>query len=151
MRLYNPRKYMNKTSTPSYRVCQWLVSAQNRFKNMYDAGIDENGYPQIQKAIRHLELTGQLTVGQAQYIFNRTHESGSVNKYNTYKGYDKKYGSMLPCSIQDLIDSDLINWQSGRTCMQPAFAKAIARETNYHWVNGALKKKKSQPIQGLFE
>ena len=117
---------------------------------MAEAGIDLNGYPQIQKAIKHLEETGQLTVGQAQYIFNRTHDAGSVNKYNTYKGYDKKYGSMLPCSVADLVESGLVDWTTGRTCMQPAFAKAIARETNYQWIAGTLKKKQSKPIEGLF-
>lgn len=141
---------MKKESTPSYRVCEWLVSAQNRFKNMYDAGIDENGYPAIQRAIRHLEDTGKLTVGQVQYVFNRTSVYGSVNKYNTYKGYDKKYGNMLPCSVADLLNSGLIDWTTGRHCMQPAFAQAIARETNYSWINGALKKKQSQPVTGLF-
>ena len=117
---------------------------------MYDAGIDANGYPAIQRAIKHLEETGQLTVGAVQYVFNRTHDAGSVKKYNTYKGYDKKYGNMLPCSIPDLIDSNLVDWSTGRTCMQPAFARAIARETNYSWTAGTLKKKHSQPIQGLF-
>jgi hypothetical protein len=141
---------MTKQSSPSLRVCEWLISAQTRFKNMYDAGIDANGYPAIQRAIKHLEETGQLTVGAVQYVFNRTHDAGSVKKYNTYKGYDKKYGNMLPCSIPDLIDSNLVDWSTGRTCMQPAFARAIARETNYSWTAGTLKKKHSQPIQGLF-
>jgi len=148
----NPKgNYMNKESTPSYRVCQWVIAAQNRFKNMYDAGIDKNGYPAIQKAVKHMEETGKLTVGQAQYIFNRTHEAGSVNKYNKFKGYDKKYGNMLPCSIPDLIDSDLIDWSTGRTNMQPEFAAAIARESKYHWFGGKLKRKESKPVTGLFE
>jgi hypothetical protein len=117
---------------------------------MAEAGIDANGYPAIQRAIKHLEETGQLTVGQAQYVFNRTSVYGSVKNYNTYKGYDKKYGSMLPCSIPDLIASNLVDWSTGRTCMQPAFAKAIATETNYQWIAGTLKRKHSKPIEGLF-
>lgn len=139
-----------ENESASYRVCEWIIAAQNRFKNMYDAGIDLQGYPEIQKAIKHLQETGKLTVGQTQYVFNRTDESGSVSKYNTYKGYNKKYGEMLPCSVKDLVDSGLVDWASGRHCMQSAFAKAIAKETNYQWVNGQLKRKPSQIVQGLF-
>ena len=141
---------MTDRNTPSYRVCEWLLSAQTRFRNMDTAGIDKAGYPAIQSALEHLEKTGQLTVGQAQYIFNRTHPKGAVPRYNTHLGYNKKYGNMLPCSINDLVDSNLVDWASGRSCIQPQFAQAISDETAWEWRMNNLRRKGMKPVQGLF-
>lgn len=128
--------------TSVYRVCQWIDSAVTRFKNMYDAGIDTEGWPNIQKMLAHIEQHKCITVGQAQYIFNRTHPMGAVPKYNTHKKYHQSYGNMLECNIKDLIDSDLVDWSSGRGCMQPNFAAAIKKETDWEYRMGRLVKKR---------
>ena len=141
---------MTTPNTPDYRVCVWITAAQTRFKNMYDAGKDINGFPAIQKAIKHLESTGKLTVGQVQYIWNRSSPNGSIPKYNTFMGYDKKYGDIPNVSLKDLIDSDLVDWASGRNSMQPALAAAIARETDYKWQGNKLVKKPRTMASGLF-
>ena len=142
---------MTDKNTPSYRVCEWLMAAQTRFRNMDTANIDKNGYPAIQEALSHLEKTGQLTVGQAQYIFNRTHPKGAVPRYNTHLGYNKKYGEMLPCSIPDLVDSNLVDWASGRSCIQSQFAQAISDETDWEWRMNNLRRKGMKLASGLFE
>jgi hypothetical protein len=141
---------MTDKNTPSYQVCEWLIAAQNRFKNMADAKIDPNGFPAIQEALQHLEKTGQLTVGQVQYIWNRTDSRGAVPDYNHYKGYNKKYGNMTTINLNDLIDSNLVDWQSGRSCIQPQFVKAIAQDTDWQWKMNTLRRKPMTPVQGLF-
>jgi hypothetical protein len=137
--------------TPEYRVCQWVAAAEQRFKNMDLAGIDRNGYPAIQKAIKHLQETGQLTVGQAQYIWNRGDPRGAYPKYNKHLGFDKKYGSLININLNDLIDSNLVAWPTGRSCIQPNFAKALADDTDWHWSMNTLRRKPLKPVTGLFE
>ena len=141
---------MTDKNTPSYKVCEWLIAAQNRFKNMERAGIDKNGYPAIQEALEHLENSGQLTVGQVQYIWNRTDPRGAVPKYNTHLGYNKKYGEMTTINLNDLVDSNLVDWPSGRSCIQPNFAKAISQDTDWQWRLNTLRRKPMTPVQGLF-
>jgi len=141
---------MTDKTTPSYKVCEWLVAAQTRFKNMDSAGIDRNGYPAIQEALQHLEKSGQLTVGQVQYIWNRTDARGAVPGYNKHLGYNKKYGEMIKINLNDLVDSDLVDWSSGRSCIQPMFAKAIAQDTEWHWKMNTLRRKPLTAVQGLF-
>lgn len=133
-----------------HAVCEWLVAAQNRFRNMDIAGIDRNGYPAIKEALKHLETTGKLTLGQCQYIWNRTDSRGAVPDYNHYKGYNKKFGEMIKINLNDLVNSNLVDWSSGRSCMQPSFAKAIADDTDYKWQTGKLVKKPMIPVRGLF-
>lgn len=132
------------------KVCEWLVAAQNRFKNMYDHNIDREGYPAIQKAIKQLEDTKKISVGSCVYIWNRSNEDGSMPTYNSFKGYNKKYGEMIPIDLNDLINSDLVLWESGRNGMQPRFAQAIDNQTNYKWSGHTLKRKPSIVVKGLF-
>jgi hypothetical protein len=121
---------------------QWIQSALNRFENMYYAGHDLNGKPAIDKAVSHLFEHGKLTVGQAQYLFDRTHALGAQPKYNKHRGFHTKYGDMTTCNLQNLIDSDLVDWTTGKNgVMSPKFAQAISKETNHEWSRGNLQKK----------
>ena len=143
---------MSDKNTPEYRVCAWLGSAYDRFKKMREQGIDMNGLPAINIALKNLEENGKLTVGSVGYLFSRSHPEGSLKEYNKYKNYHLKYGNILECPLQDLIDSNLVDWQSGRHNVMPVdLARAIAKDTDYEWKNDQLKRKPMQVVQGLFE
>ena len=132
-------------------VAVWLDSCQTRFKNMYDAGLDKNGLPALQTAVQHFNERGYFTVGQVQYLFNRSHPQGALPKYNTHKGYDKKYGEMLTCPIKDLIDSNLVDWRSGSGgVIQPAFSAAIKAETRWEYRLGNLRPQTNTTYSDLF-
>ena len=128
----------------------WIQSALNRFENMYYANLDLNGKPAIDKAITHLYENGTMTVGAVQYLFDRSHPKGTVSKYNTHRGYNKKYGDILPCNLQDIIDSDLVDWSSAKNAIKPNLVKAIEQETNYEYRLNRLRKK-APVIADLFE
>jgi len=119
----------------------WIQSALNRFENMYHANLDLNGKPAIDRAITHLYDKGAMTVGAVQYLFDRSHPKGSVSKYNTHRGYNKKYGNILVCNLQDLIDSDLVDWTSAKNAIKPNLVKAIEQETDHEYKMGKLRKK----------
>jgi hypothetical protein len=129
----------------------WIQSALNRFENMYHAGLDLNGKAAIDKAIDHLHEKGKLTVGQVQYLFNRSHPKGHLSTYNTHRGYNKRYGDILVPNLKDLIDSDYVDWATGKnSVMQPALAQAIFDETDYEWRIGNIHKK-PPVLANLFE
>jgi hypothetical protein len=128
----------------------WIQSALNRFENMYYAGLDLNGKPALDKAIDHLYEKGQLTVGALQYLFDRTHSNGSQPKYNTHRGYNKKYGDMVPCNLQQIIDSELIDWSSAKNAIKPNLIRSIDLDTNHEYYRGQLRKK-PPVIVDLFE
>ena len=127
---------------------QWLQSISNRFDNMFYASLDLAGKPALSRAVEHLAETGKLTVGAVQYLFDRTHPQGAQPKYNKHRGYHTKYGDMTTCNLQDLIDSDLVDWTSGKA--SPKFIKAISAETNHEWSRGKLQKK-PRAMADLFE
>jgi hypothetical protein len=132
-------------------VATWLDSCQTRFKNMYNAGLDPNGYPALVKALEHYDEKGFFTVGEITYLFNRSHPQGALPKYNTHKGYNKLHGDMLKCPIKDLIDSGLVNWRTGQNnVMQPQFAAAIRAETKWEWRNGNLRPQVNTAFSDLF-
>lgn len=136
---------------PVYQVALWLDSCKVRFQNMHDANLDKNGLPAIKKALQNYQDKGFFTVGEVQYLFNRTHDMGAVATYNKHRGYDKKFGSMLPCPIKALVDSNLVNWRTGSNgVMQQQFAMAIRKETRWEWRMGNLRPQQNTTYGDLF-
>jgi len=132
-------------------VAQWLDSCNTRFKNMYNSNLDENGYPAITKALSNFDEKGYFTVGEIQYLFNRSHPGGALPKYNTHMNYDKLHGTMLRCPIKDLIDAGIVNWRSGQNgVMQPNFATAIKAETKWEYRMGNLRPQVNTTFSDLF-
>jgi len=132
-------------------VAHWLDSCNTRFKNMYDAGLDLNGYPAITRAMNNFDAKGSFTVGEIQYLFNRSHPLGALPKYNTHMKYDKIHGNMLKCPINDLITTNIVNWRSGQNgVIQPQFAGAIKAETKWEWRNGNLRPQVNTAFSDLF-
>jgi len=132
-------------------VALWLDSCLTRFKNMHQADLDLAGYPAIQKAMANFDNRGLFSVGEIQYLFHRSHKFGKLPKYNTHKGYNKLYGEILPCPIQDLIDSGLVNWPSGQNgVIEPELVNAIQKETKWTWTNGNLRPQKNTSFNDLF-
>jgi hypothetical protein len=138
-------------STPLQNVATWLDSCNTRFKNMHTAGLDLNGYPAITKAMKNFDEKGFFTVGEIQYLFNRSHPSGALPKYNTHKGYDKLHGGMLKCPINDLIATNIVNWKTGQNgVIQPNFANAIKAETKWEYRLGNLRPQQHTAFSDLF-
>lgn len=139
------------SNDPKRSVAEWLASCQTRFKNMYDADLDKNGWPAIQKAMRNFDERGYFTVGEIQYLFNRTHHMGAISTYNKHRGYDKRYGNMLPCPLKDLIDSNLVDWSTGKNgVIQDPLIRAIKRETSWEWRMGNLRAQQNTAFSDLF-
>jgi len=136
---------------PTRPVALWLDSCQTRFKNMDLAGLDKNGYPAIQKAMNNFNEKGFFTVGEIQYLFNRSHPLGALPKYNRHRGYDKIHGAMLQCPLKELIASNLVNWRTGSNgVMQAPLASAIKAETNWEWRMGNLRAQVNTAYSDLF-
>lgn len=153
MALVNGEKKMTiqPRNTSLYRVAEYLASVETRFRNMARQGIDKDGYPNFQQAMKNYERTGRFTVGNLIYLFNRTHDMGYYPKYNHHKGLHKRMGEMLRCPIKDIIDAGVVDWKSGRNgVMTQQLANAIAAETKWHWYNGDLRPKKHTTFDDLF-
>ena len=130
---------LDEKNTPLYRVSEWLCAAQNRFKNMHTAGVDSEGLRAFSKVVDEIADRQQITVGQFGYLFDRTHPQGKYPNYNTKFGYNRRYGEMITCDLNDIIDSDIVNWETGRPATN--VKQAIADNTDWHWHNGTLKRK----------
>lgn len=136
---------------PTKAVAAWLDSCQHRFKNMYDAGLDKNGWPALQKALRNFDERGSFTVGEIQYLWNRTDPMGSYPEYNTKRGYNKKFGNMLPCPLKELIDSNLVDWTTGKNgVIQQNLADAIRKRTAWEYRMGNLRAQRNTAFADLF-
>jgi hypothetical protein len=132
-------------------IALWLDSCNTRFKNMYDSKLDENGYPAITRAMKNYDSKGTFTVGEIQYLFNRSHPGGALPKYNTHRGYNKIHGEMLPCPLKDLVASGIVNWRSGQNgVMQPFLEQAIKKETSWEWRMGNLRPQTNTAYSDLF-
>jgi len=138
--------------TDSLRVvAEWLASCQTRFQNMHDAELDLNGLPAIQKALKNFNEKGYFTVGEFQYLFNRSHPLGALPKYNRHRGYDKIHGNMLPCPLKDVIDANIVNWRTGSNgVIQKPLIDAISKETNWEFKLGNLRAKHMTSYSDLF-
>lgn len=139
------------TKDPKRAVAEWLASCQTRFKNMYDADLDKNGWPRLEQAMKNFDERGYFTVGEIQYLFNRTHHMGGVATYNKHRGYNKRYGDMLPCPLPELIDSGVVNWPTGKNgVIQDPLARAIKKETRWEWRMGDLRPQQNTSFGDLF-
>ena len=135
----------------TYIVAQWLDSCQTRFKNMKSAGLDENGYPAITKALKNFDEKGYFTVGEIAYLFNRSSKYGIFPKYNTHRGYNKLHGEMLPCPIKEIVSTNLVNWRTGQNgVMTQELANAIRAETKWEWRAGNLRPQQHTVYSDLF-
>lgn len=135
-----------------YKVAEWLATCQTRFYNMYKAQLDPNGWPALQKALKNYDERGYLTVGEVQYLFNRTHPLGAYSDYNTHRGYNKKFGNMMQCPIKELIDSNTVNWRTGANgVIHGPLTRAIDNETNWRWHMGNLRPKQNTTFSDLFD
>ena len=135
----------------TYAVAQWLDSCTTRFKNMEAAKLDEHGWPALKKALKNFNEKGYFTVGEIQYLFNRSHPMGALPKYNTHKGLNKLHGELLECPLKDLVDTNLVNWRTGQNgVMQPQFAAAIKAETKWEWRMGNLRAQHNTTFSDLF-
>ena len=135
----------------TYAVAQWLDSCSTRFKNMYDHDLDKNGWPALQKALKNFNEKGHFTVGEIQYLFNRSHPQGALPKYNKHQGLDKRHGAMLRCPIKELVDTNLVNWRTGANgVIQPQLAQAIKTETKWEWRMGNLRPQVNTTFNDLF-
>lgn len=133
-------------------VNSWLISCRDRFQNMADAKLDENGIVAITKAINNFNEKGHFTVGELQYLFNRTHKMGALPDYNTKNNYHKKFGNMLPCPLKEIIDINIIDWRSGsHGVIQPQLAAAIKAETKWEFKLGNLRPQVNTTYSDLFE
>jgi len=137
--------------TDLYKVAQWLDSCETRFKNMAKAGIDKEGYPAIKKALEHFNEKGYFTVGEIQYLFNRSHPQGALPKYNKHKNYDKIYGEILECPIKELVNTNIVNWRTGSNgVIQPSLAAVIKKETRWEFRMGNLRPQHNTTYSDLF-
>ena len=140
---------MKKTST--YRVAEWLASCERRFKNMYDADLDREGWPRLQSALKDYQLKGRFTVGQILYLWNRTDSRGAYPRYNKHRGYNRTYGEMLACPLGDLIDSNIVDWRTGANgVISQELAQAIAQDTSWQYKLGNLRPKHMTTYADLF-
>jgi len=132
-------------------VANWLASCQTRFKNMYDADLDKEGWPRLKQAMDNYDTRGFFTVGEMQYLFNRSHPRGALPKYNHHRGYHKIYGEITDCPLRDLVDSNIVNWRTGGNgVIQPQFATAIKAETRWEFRNGNLRPQPNTAYDDLF-
>ena len=133
-------------------VNNWLISCRDRFQNMADADLDKNGIGAITKAINNFNEKGYFSVGELQYLFNRSHPMGALPNYNTKNNYHKKFGNMLPCPLKEIIDINIIDWRSGsHGVIQPQLAAAIKAETNWEFKLGNLRPQVNTTYSDLFE
>lgn len=132
-------------------ISEWLASCQTRFKNMYVAELDMNGYPALTKALENYNTKGYFTVGEIQYLFNRSHPKGAIPRYNRHRGYDKIHGNLLPCPLADIIDCNVVNWRTGSNgVIQEHLMDAIKAETNWEFRIGNLRPKHMTTYSDLF-
>ena len=132
-------------------VADWLTSCETRFRNMESADLDKNGWPALKKALKNYNEKGYFTVGEIQYLFNRTHPQGALPNYNKHRGYNKIHGDMRRCPIQDLVDSGVVNWRTGANAViQQQFAAAIKAETKWEFKLGNLRPQHMTSYSDLF-
>jgi len=90
----------------------WIQSWATRLSNAYNNRIDLEGWPRFKEALDHYTRTGTFTPGQLDYMLRRdaTLGSGKLKSYNTFKGYDRKLGNILPAPVDAIIHGGFIDW-----------------------------------------
>jgi hypothetical protein len=96
----------------SHEFAEWMQSWATRLQNVYNAGIDQDGYPHFLEALKYYDATGKFTPGQLDYLLRRDSHlgHGKLKDYNTYKGLNKRMGNFLPAPVQAIIHSNFIDW-----------------------------------------
>lgn len=96
-------------------MAEWLASWAHRLENAYNAGIDDDGWPRFQLAIKHFDNTGKLTPGAVEYLTNRDAKLGldKLTRYNTHRGLHKVLGNINPAPIKAIVLGGLIDWSIG--------------------------------------
>lgn len=128
----------------------WILSCDSRFTNMFNAGIDLNGKPALDKAIEHFKKTKKFTPGAVQYWFDRSHKNGAMPGYNTHRGLDKIHGSISTAPVDAIILSGLVNWTMR---IDPDFIKSLEKSSSYKF-NARSKtwsRRYTTNIEGIFE
>jgi hypothetical protein len=131
-------------------VVNWIEAARNRFEQMALAGVDTEGIENVKRMYDHIKRTQHITVGQAQYIFDRTHRLGRYPRYNTFRRYNKRYGDLIRCDLTHLVMSDVVDWSTGHSCIQANFKLALRTETGYEYHNGKLRRIPENTFTTLF-
>lgn len=90
----------------------WIQSWATRLKNAYDNRVDQEGWPSFERALQHYEKTGKFTPGQLDYFLRRdaTLGHGKLRDYNTFKGFNKQFGNILPAPVDAIIHGGFIDW-----------------------------------------
>jgi hypothetical protein len=96
-------------------VAEWLSSWAYRLENAYNAGIDNDGWPRFQLAMKHFDNTGKLTPGAIEYLTNRDPKLGvgKLTNYNTHRGLHRVLGSITPAPLKAIILGGLVDWSIG--------------------------------------
>lgn len=138
------------------QFAEWLASWATRLENAYNAGIDDDGWPRFQKAIKHFDATGQFTPGAIEYLANRDPKLGlgKLQNYNTHRGLHRKLGSINPAPVKAIVLGGLIDWSIGGT-KTTEFAQRIEAHVPDWQYNARTKcwqgRQKQQAIGDLFE
>ena len=90
----------------------WIQSWATRLSNADNAGVDTEGWTSFNKALQGFTTTGKFTPGQLDYFLRRDAVlgSGKLKSYNTFKGYNKRLGNILPAPVDAIIHGGFIDW-----------------------------------------
>lgn len=90
----------------------WIQSWATRLENAYNTNVDPDGWPRFQQALDHYSKTGKFTPGQLDYMLRRDAVlgHGKLRSYNTYKGFDKILGNILPAPVDAIIHGGFVDW-----------------------------------------
>ena len=104
----------------------WITSWGNRLENAYNAGVDNEGWPRFLEAMKYYNEHDHFRPGQIEYFVNRDARLGlgKLQNYNTYKGLNRRLGSILPAPVKAIILSGNIDWTIGGVVTQ-AFARRL--------------------------
>lgn len=90
----------------------WIQSWSTRLENAYNTGVDTEGWTSFNKALQGYYATGKFTPGQLDYFLRRDAVlgHGKLKSYNTFKGYNKRLGNILPAPVDAIIHGGFIDW-----------------------------------------
>ena len=106
----------------------WVQSWATRLENAYNTGVDKDGYPRFLEAMANYDKTGKFTPGQIDYFLRRDAVlgSGKLQEYNTYRGLNKRLGTILPAPAKAVILGGFVDWSVHYQNM-PDLAKRLQR------------------------
>jgi len=118
----------NKMENLTNEFAQWIQSWATRLQNAHDHKIDSDGWIRFQAAMDHFESKGKFTPGQVAYFINRDKKlgQGKLRDYNTYRGLDRRMGTILPVPVRAVILGGLVDWSIQYTGL-PELTKRLAQ------------------------